>query len=409
MPKFSPFHGLRYDTERVDLSSVIAPPYDVIDADGRQKLVESSEHNAVHVELVDTSAPNPYQRAAEVFQSWKSQGILKLDDTPSFYIYKTGFRDVHGRQRQMAGVLGALELRQPGEGILPHELTTAKAKSDRLEVLRTTRANLSPIWGLTMAEGFSVLCETTSPPDARATDEAGIHHRLWRVSEPGLVDAIANAVASAAVIIADGHHRYETGLKYRAERQAQHQSAGDFDSILAFIVELSSEQLDVRAIHRIVRGLPGDLNLIDACSEFLEFSELELPDEEPHVALLDEMTRVGGIGLRFGTKSYVAKPTEQLINEAESMAGDQLICDIDSSYLAALTPHLPGHPETEYEHRARRCFEAGAEPGTLGVLLRPVTVDQIADTARLHRRMIPKSTFFYPKPATGLVFREIYD
>jgi len=139
---------------------------------------------------------------------------------------------------------------QPGSGdLLPHERTIPKAKSDRLDLIRATRLNTSPIWGLSLAQGWSGLCELPGPPVARVTDADGVHHRLWRVTEPGVVTAIAAAVGSAPIVIADGHHRFETANTYLAERGDGDQGA---TALMAYVVELSADQLDIRPIHRLV-------------------------------------------------------------------------------------------------------------------------------------------------------------
>ena len=223
MALFQPISGIRYDPDRVDLADVLAPPYDVIDDDGRARLEARSPYNAVFVELGRDGADGPdrYEQASCHFDDWLAEGILRVDEEPSFYVYRMGWHDEAGQAHQTTGILGALELSTPDEGrVLPHERTMGKPKGDRLRLLRACRANLSPVWGLSLAEGLSELCQVTGPPVARATDEDGVHHRLWRVTQPGVVAAITDAVASAPVVIADGHHRYETALAYRDERRA---------------------------------------------------------------------------------------------------------------------------------------------------------------------------------------------
>src|SRR4029077_1915435 len=129
-----------------------------------------------------------------------------------------GFHDESGRPHQTSGVIGALELAVPGEGdVLPHERTMPKPKGDRLDLMRSCRANISPVWGLSLAEGLSALCEPSGPPTARCTDDDGVHHRIWRLEQPAVLEAISAAVGGAPVVIADGHHRYETALHYRDE------------------------------------------------------------------------------------------------------------------------------------------------------------------------------------------------
>ena len=165
--------------------------------------------------------------ACRTLGEWRDEGVLVQDEDPSFYVYRMGYKDDTGRLRQTTGVIGALELAQPGTGgVLPHEQTTPKAKSDRLDLLRACRANLSAVWGLSTAEGLTSLCELPGPPVAAWTDDEGVHHRLWPISQPGIVEAMAGAVASEPVVIADGHHRYVTSLQYRDERHEAGDGAG---------------------------------------------------------------------------------------------------------------------------------------------------------------------------------------
>ena len=272
MPRFEPFAGVRYDPTRVDLDDVIAPPYDVIGPDERARLEARSPWNVVRIDLSEPEGGRDrYDNACHLFYEWLDQGVLVADEEPSFYVYRMGFHDEQGRPRQTAGVIGALELSVPGQGdVLPHERTMSKPKDDRLNLMRACRANLSPVWGLSLAMGLSSLCELPGPPVARGTDEEGVHHRLWRISQPGVVEAIASAVASSPVVIADGHHRYETALAYRDEQRAAGSGAGPHDLLMAYIVELSDEQLTVRPIHRLVSGLPAGVDLVDALSPYFD-------------------------------------------------------------------------------------------------------------------------------------------
>ena len=395
MPRFEPFAGVRYDTDRVDLDQVTAPPYDVIDEEGRQRLEARSPWNSVRVELSRDEAPRDrYQVARDHFEGWRAEGVLRADDEPSFYVVRMGFHDEQGRPRQTTGVIGALEV---GEGdVLPHERTMPKPKGDRLDLLRGCRANLSPIWGLSLADGLSGLFDLAGPPDARCTDELGVHHRLWRVSRPGVVATIADAVASTPVVIADGHHRYETARAYRDEQRAAHGgAAGPYDLVMAYVVELADEQLSVRAIHRLVGGLPDDLDLVAALEPFFDVVPAEGPDD----TLLARMLDAGALGLVTSAGRWLLRPRPETDAEAEHQ--------LDSSRLAVALAALPGH-ELWFQHgwdNVVRAVDKGEAQA--GVLLRPATVAQIAHTAHSGTRMPEKTTFFYPKPRTGLVFRRL--
>jgi uncharacterized protein (DUF1015 family) len=395
VPRFDPFIGLRYGPDASDLSGVICPPYDVIDDKQRVALEAEHEANCVRLELPHPSAGlDCYQAAAELLAGWRRPGgPLVVDDGPAFYVYRMGFRDEAGRPRQTTGVLGALGLEPPGTGILPHERTTPKDKQDRLDLLRATRTNLSPIWGLSMAAGLSALCEPEGPPDARATDTGGVHHRLWRVTRPGVVDAIREAVAGASLVVADGHHRFEVALAYQAEQGRR----GPEDAVLALVVELAADQLAVAPIHRLLSGLPAAWDPSVSLGQWFELS----PTGPVDAAIGDRLADAGSLGLVTPHGTWLLRPRAELVAAAA--------LDLDSCRLDVVVDALPG-VTVRYQHGWQSIVEAVATgQADAGVLLRPATVAQIAEVAEKRERMPPKTTFFTPKPATGMVFRALDD
>jgi uncharacterized protein (DUF1015 family) len=394
VPRFEPFAGVRYDTDIVDLSDVVAPPYDVIDDAHRGELQARSPYNAVRVELPqDDATRSRYESADCTFREWQAAGVLLTDDEPAFYGYRMGFHDEHGRARQTSGVIGALELSHPGEaGIMPHERTLSKARDDRLNMLRTCRANLSPVWMLSLATGLSGLCEVAEPPIARCTDEDGVHHRLWRLTAPGLVDAIRSAVASTPLVIADGHHRFETAVAYRDERRATDGgTAGEAELIMALVVELVDEQIDVHAIHRLVSGLPAGADVPALLDPWFEpFESAGDMDTLP-----DRMADAGALGLVLPSSTWLLRPR----SPAEH--------DVDSARLAPALDALPSAGVSFQADPAKVAAAVAAGQADAGVLLRPAPVAQIASTALDGWRMPEKTTYFAPKPRTGMVFRRL--
>lgn len=360
MPRFEPFAGIRYAPD-VDLEAVSAPPYDVMSEAERDSYAAKHPANAVHFDA--PTGDDPYATAARVFSSLQEQGTLVTDE-PSLYLYR-----MTNGVRHTTGVIGAIGIEQPGEGdVLPHEQTTKKAKSDRLDLLRATHANLSPIWGLSLAKGLAELCAPSGEPDGRATDTDGVVHELWRVTDPARIAAIVERVQSEPVVIADGHHRYETCNAYKAERGP---AAGGYDLTMMYVVELTDDELDVQPIHRLLRGVPAE-RLASHLAAHLDEGE--------------GITLVGP----DRTWTFAPRPdgpdldTEQLALALEGVAG------LDVAYqhgdVAALV----------------RAGEADA-----AVVLRPVTVATIQDVANRRDRMPPKTTYFFPKPRTGFVFRSL--
>ena len=395
MARFEPFAGIRYDLDRNDLARVIAPPYDVIDPEQRAALVARDPHNAVVIDLPDEAdGDDRYDTARQVLEQWQADGTLVTDGVPAFTVYRMTATDDAGVERRTTGVIGALELSPPGTDILPHEHTTPKAKSDRLDLLRSCRANLSAIWGLSLAKGLTDLLPVDGPPLADVVDEDGVRHTVWRVDDPATCDAIAQAVADHPVVVADGHHRHETSLAYRTEREAADGDAGPAAATMAYVVELVEDELTVHAIHRILRGLPAGLDLVDALSPWFEDAG-PVPAERPVTAtMVDE----GCLTLVLPDREVLLRPRPDALADAR---------DLDSSRLDVALAALPDHDLT-YQHgvdNVRRAVATGTAQA--GVLLRPATVAQIEATAHGGERMPPKTTFFHPKPKTGLVFRSL--
>jgi uncharacterized protein (DUF1015 family) len=408
MPRFEPFTGLRYRLDTLhwrgaSIDDVIAPPYDVIDPTEREALARRSPYNAVHVELPVEDPQrrlDRYQAARHLLDVWRFEDIIGEDDEPSFYRYRMSYRDEHGAARRTSGVIGALGLAVPGAGdVLPHERTMPKPKGDRLQLLRECKANLSPVWGLALARGVSAASETSGPPIAAATDSDGVEHQLWRISRRDAVAELSAVVASAPVVIADGHHRFETALAYQQERRATTGGQpGDYDLVMALVVELADDQLVVRPIHRLLGGLPDGYDLPEALAARFYVSHLDHPNPR---RLASDMADEAAMAMVTKGGTWLLRPRPDTV----AAAG----VDVDSGLLDVALAELPAH-EVTYEPGWDRAVDA-VEQGTAqaAVLLRPASVAAIAEAAHEGLRMPPKTTFFHPKPRTGMVFRPVRD
>jgi uncharacterized protein (DUF1015 family) len=405
VPRFEPFAGVRYDLDRVDLDDVVAPPYDVIGPDEQAALEARSPYNVVRVDLPrEVDGGDRYAAAGARFDAWLSAGVLATDAEPGFYAYRMGYHDAEGNSRQIVGVLGALDVVTPGEGdVLPHEETQHKVRSDRLSLLRACRADLSPIWGLSMAEGLTELATgAAAAPVARCTDEEGVHHRLWRLTQPGVVEAISATVGSAPVVIADGHHRYATALAHRDEvRAARGGGDGDESLVMALVCELTDGQASVRPIHRLLAGLPDDFDVLAALEPFFEPAPAD-----PVAALPERIAEAGGLGLVLpGDRAWLLVPRHAGDPTGDDTAGGDP--PPDAALLDSALATFPAHT-LAFDHSLNSVLgTVSGGRASAGVLLRPVDVRQIAAAARAGRRMPTKTTFFHPKPRTGMVFRRL--
>ena len=393
--RFEPFRALRYDLSRVDLPQVVSPPYDVIDDTLRADLAARDPHNAVRIDLpVDEGGQDRYEVARRLLGDWIAEGVLATDDRPAFTVYRMGYVDDAGRARHTTGVIGALELTPPGTDILPHEHTTPKAKSDRLDMLRSCRANLSAIWGLSLAKGLTDLLPVDLPPLADFTDEAGVRHTVWVVDDPTACAAISSAVAAQPVVIADGHHRFETSLAYRGEREQSEGDPGPAALTLAYVVELVEDELTVRAIHRLLTGLPDGFDLVAALVPW--FEPIGTPPGD--VPVITAMDQAGALCLVLPGQEVLLRPRPEALADAR---------DLDSARLDVAVSALPEHT-LSFQHGVDNVRAAVASgQAQAGVLLRPASIAQIDATAHGGERMPPKTTFFHPKPKTGLVFRQL--
>ena len=316
---------------------------------------------------------------------------------PSLYPYR--MTDTAGRST--TGVIGALGLAEPGEesDVLPHEQTLPKPKSDRLDLLRATRANLSPIWGLSMAAGR----DGHLRPDRRRAGGRRLRRRRACAtssgcsSDPDAIAAVGDAVAAAPVVLADGHHRYETARTYQAECRARQRRTGRGRTTwcMALVVELAEDQLTVGAIHRTVSGLPEGSTSSARSGQWFDVVRAGAADDRTLGALADS----NSLALVTGGDGLPAPPPRR-----DQRGGGQRPRLQPRRHGALRPPAARGHapPQRGRGHGGARDGE-----GQAAFLLRPVTVKQIDEWANERRRMPPKTTYFSPKPRTGMVFRSL--
>lgn len=392
MPRFTPFPALRYCDRTID--DLIAPPYDVLSDADVDALNARSPFNITHVDVPrESSGPDRYALAGAALREWIDAGVIEFDDAPTFTIYRMRFTDATGTPRDIAGVLGGLEVVDEGAGgVLPHERVTPKASTDRLDLTRATRANMSPIWGLSLAEGLTDLLTEPGEQLSSVTVE-GVEHVVERVSDVDRVAAIAAKVGSDDVLIADGHHRYGISRTFRDEVRSTGQSGSLAEDTLAFVSELVADQLSVEAIHRLYSDVEFDA-LRDALSAAFDLSDAGTPSSSTLTAM-DTDAKLCLI-CPDGTAQWLT-PRPGAFDGVRSLDGawlEHVLSDIEHS--------------VTYQHGVANVVAAVTAGNASGaVLIRPVSVAEIERTAREGLLMPPKSTFFTPKLRTGLVVRSV--
>jgi len=399
VPQFEPFSALRFSSSSGDLLAITSPPYDVLSAADRSHYAEASAHNIVHLDCpLESDGPGRYEKAATDLQRWRNEHVLVSDPTPSYTLYRMSFHDDSGRQRETVGVIGALQVVDVGAGgVLPHEQTTPKAKTDRLDLTRATSCNLSPVWGLSLASGLSALLNEPGEPMGSFTDEEGVVHSVERVSDPQRVALIRQAVSTSTVVIADGHHRYAISRTFRDETRAANSPIAESAGLtMTYVAELVEEQLSIAAIHRLVAHLSAD-----EMAALLAIKYEAIGNGTATPATLTDMENNGAICLvrPDGTTTLYRERPEQFtgVRALDSARLEHTIASSGKSLdtIGISYQHGVGEVLRELSNGHAKC----------AVLIRPVSLGEIRRTADEGLLMPPKSTFFTPKLRTGLVMR----
>ncbi|MCB0913265.1 MAG: DUF1015 domain-containing protein [Propionibacteriaceae bacterium] len=390
MPRIAPFPAIRY-APGSDLQQVIAPPYDVLSQAEVADLGARDPHNVVHID-VPAGGEERYEVAARTLAEWLDAGVLVRDDEPTLTIYRMSFTDATGADRTIVGVLCGLEVVDlDAGGVLPHERTTPKASTDRLDLTRATAANLSPVWGLSLAPGLTAaLADPGEPVGEMVAD--GVVHSVERITDPARIAEITAVLAADDVLIADGHHRYSVSRSYRDEvRAATGRDDTDAEFTLTFVNELVAEQLSIEAIHRVYTGTTVDRLRAELSACF----DVE-PAPAPTPALLAEMVARGRLVLLSPDGS-----AEWLVPKPGAFDG---VRALDGAYLEHAL--ADSSAEVTYQHGLDEMLAlVGSGEVAAGILIRPTSLAEIQRTAREGLLMPPKSTFFTPKLRTGLVVR----
>lgn len=434
MVDLRPFRGVRYDNSRVgrDLSSVVCPPYDVISPQEQTAFFERDARNVIRLELPRESATEPgvdrYQRAADQYRRWLAEGTLKAEAAPAFYASVQEF-SLFGATHQRRGVVGAMRLEAMDTGLVrPHEQTLPGPKQDRLELMRACLANFSPIWCLYQDDSgatsrFWQALEAMEP-DLEATDADGTRHRVWVVADPSPIQWLREGLLPGPVYIADGHHRYETALRYQLDLGGEHSPAdAALNFVLTYLVESSDPGLFVLGTHRILR-LQRELGqdalflrrTLDRWFEVTEHagtaaelvSALESAGDRPGFGVwapalgIRALVRLRGEG---GVPTDVAPGRSAAWRNLDLAALHRLVID---EVCAGGASALVGAGRLRYS-RLLEDVEGTLERGeaVVAFLVRRSPVAQVIAVADAGDLMPEKSTYFHPKPVTGLVIASL--
>ncbi|MEU0337160.1 DUF1015 domain-containing protein [Streptomyces sp. NPDC006193] len=410
--ELTPFRGLRYDPDRVgSLASVTSPPYDVVvRPDGLHHLQSADPYNIVRLILPQAGTPSAgTEQAAGTLRRWLDEGVLTADPEPGLYVYEQ--RGGDGMLQR--GVIGALRVSDPADGVvLPHEDVMPPVVAERAALMRATRANLEPLLLTYRGDGAAAeVVERTAarPPLLATTTEDGFHHRLWSVTDPEDVTRVQSDLAGRQALIADGHHRWATYRRLRAE----HPSPSPWDYGLVLLVDTARYPLRVRAIHRLLHGLPV-ADALTAVRGLFRIRRLDVPLPEALDALADASCE-GNAFLLAGDGAFhlLDRPDPDLLSRTVPADRPAAWRSLDATVLhATLLEHVWGIPEDSpahiaYIHDTAATVEKAERDGSTAVLLHPVREEVVRDLARQGVTMPRKSTSFGPKPASGLVLRAL--
>lgn len=436
MATIIPFRGTLYDPAVVgQVRDVVAPPYDVIDTAQQQALHDRHPQNVIRLELGldepgDGSSRNRYTRAAAQLHDWLNAKALRRDSQPAVYYhtieYRPPFAEPQAPTRLLKGFLATVALEEFGTGqIYPHENTRAAAKTDRLNLIEACRANFSPIWSLYSDPSGRIILQLeqatrTDKPRIDFVDDVGFRQRLWAVTNASVLEQLCRAMATTPLFIADGHHRYETALNYRRlQRQQESASASGgsrpYDNVLMLFSSLEDPGLTVLPTHRVLTTAVPPLSEIKELLEHaFEFHEYPFQAETEHDIrrkFLETLRSEGqfapmfGLSLR-GADAYVSLELRPS-HHPTSTASPREKLDVSILQRQVISELCPTQKEqeailyTKDDHEALDWVRQGT--GEAALLLNPTKVSEVQAVAAAGERMPHKSTYFFPKPLTGLV------
>lgn len=409
MKRIKPFKGILYNTSKVSMEDVLAPPYDIITPEYREALYMQSPYNIVRIDFgkeqpEDNEFNNKYTRARSYLDKWLEEGIFIQSNKPSFYIYEMDF-NLEGRNKKLTGLIGLVKLEELGKGsIYPHECTHSKPKQDRLNLMRSCEANTSPIFSLYKSKenGISEIIKkaTNNKPYINAVDIKGDIHKLWCIDNPEDILVIQNELDSKPIFIADGHHRYETAFDFFKEISSKNPSSElNCGHVMMFLANMYDEGVTILPTHRLLKEIPSGMeNLL---SEYFNFESIK--DD------FDIAKRLNGRKNSFGFLINSEKQWHILSYKGGRLSGiPENLQDIDVMILHELIfKELLHTADIGYEMNINLALDKlKLGQYKAAFFLNPTRVEDVEKSALSSVRMPPKSTYFYPKLLTGLVINK---
>ena len=413
MATLKPFKALRYTEMAGDMKNLACPPYDIISDKQYEKLLENSEYNVIRLEL-PKEGEDVYATAAATLKKWEQDGILAQDETGGLYLYREEF-EIFGQRKSICGIIGAVQLEEFSKGIiLPHENTLSAAKEDRFNLMCATGCNFSLIYSLYFDGGKNTLqkCEEAikdTKPFASFCDDDGVTHTFYKIEN---TDEICQDFADKKLFIADGHHRYETALRYRDTKKTDGSRY-----VMMMLVPMESDGLVVLPTHRVIKNSQNfnAQDLLDSCKEYFDIAKM--PSKQAAQNALQTIYDEGKIGFVFYQKGefYTLAVKDQNAQKALTKGVESPVDELDVTvlhtgilerFLGIDLEVLKGGKRVEYFKQADDAIKQ-ADRCDCAFLLNPTRVKQIADVASAGGKMPQKSTYFYPKLITGPVMRKI--
>lgn len=448
MTEIMPFIGTRYNSRSIGhLSKVLAPPYDVISPEFQNELYKRHENNIIRLELNkdeenDDHFNNRYTRAANFFRLWRTESVLIEDEMPSLYLYEQEFKLPDDTVKKRRGFYAAVKLEDyTSGGIKAHEQTFAGPKADRLNLMRATNANFSPIFVIyrdPQAQISAILNEVMSKKAwEEVTDDDGVIHRLWVLQSPSAIGQIRELMSNKDLFIADGHHRFETAINYRDEMRAKtgiRDGKQPFDYMMMYLTNAEQDGMVILPTHRVLsREVMDDVVLSEAVEELKEHFNFEnggkIDLSKPQKDGRDVLEKLVSLGqnrqIAFamiqsnGDLTYLTLKKESstldLVNDSNL---DKMICDLDVTVLHKyiINQVMIGNPDYELETEedcfyirdVKRAFSLlKSKKCTLAFLMNTPDMDQVLEVVQAGLKMPHKSTFFFPKIITGFVLRNM--